>query len=1240
MMKKLLCLAVCLCPSAFAAVGGVCSTAPVSATAAVFLADEGEEGQPEATTPTATWEDETNKVLKVTVSAAGQFATCVSSLSDDQKAATRVNIIGTGVTLSDDDLAAAKNFTALKLLDLSGVEKCADYTKIGLRQENNQNVKISLIIPAAENTTAEDGTVTYADQVANVRNLQNATNNFTNVYSFHQNESGSMDCYALVLSTAEADIDFASVVSGKCANLILVSSSNEWAWGNNTNSSWNYFIAEVNKVTGVDNLVLSNMANCTSVDVSGITNSSLKRLILPDNYSKQNWKLADITFGEGCGIGVVQYLKQETVWSGSTSTTYNNFLTHVLKAGGLAAIKDSHYYQTNLSEAYSVIFSGNVNEADFAFFNGVKNNRLNLASLTHTTTDEDGNTTTIDLTNAISDLSNQYVEYLTLPDGVRYPTDPTFANLFTEKNPLLKAVGLYVEETSGEGEEAKTKKSAVFSSNAQLGAYYVEAMLGTSRLTYINKIQFSGIVCATDLACGDIYVDANNHLAVNLNATGSKENGTYVREFEFDETSGKAVTGNLANAQTLTEVDLSNVRLWDANNAPAADVQKAAQNDLCLKMLGTVWNGDGGRLTTVLLPTDKSVYRLPNTALQSQAKITELLIPENYTEIGSGALGGAAVPYVYTSYTNSEGKLIYRVGGKDYEEMPDLTNLDKTCTLPINLTRVEVNAFALDECWTDVYVNYYVDANGEKKAPYCERNSFSSGTLQGWGGFNNVHPIQRSCFTNSSSKIAILHYPSGLKRSLVSYYTDLTRNYSLADETGATDGNGNLIIWPTQYEWYRAFRQGTTGYIWNDWDLYKSDGTTLAGSNTNLQARSRSLDFLSTDGTTVTGTATEYGLTLDKVKNLFHDFAPKETAEGATNILEEADTWIGWHQFVLTAAVDYTNDDPKWHTYTSDDNWWTICLPFNMTAAEIEKTWGEGTKLCTLTGVVRNATNNTITLKFGEDLVAKAKKDSSTDNVLVWRMPYMIKPGKLESLKDESGEQTGPVFKLSESQSATLTKASGLLTTYKDKTVAEIRKALQDASETDCAVVVTAKDENGNDVKTGEGSDAADYQYIFLGQYTKYYVPTYGYFLGWDSKANNVNYFYQTVKPKVMNWNAYTCTIFHEDPAKVQWSMDVSTGTEATGGHWKFNSTTDDRAAIEDKMPGTSQTSGENNAKIAMFFGADETTSIEGISANGSVKTIPAGTVYNLGGQVVSTTGAAGLPKGIYITNGKKFVVK
>ena len=1160
---------------------------------------------------TATTSIEGDTTLTITVTKAGDVAAIAAGISTSYPNVTRVNIVGEGVTPSADDLAAIEKFTAIRILDLSKV-KIEDATAYkNIKTYNYNSRKISLVVAAAKDKN--DGTV-VDDQVEYLRNIFKTvvpgweTHIFNAIYVYNTNTNGNHTCHAFMTTYNNSGLTDIDVLANGQDNLNIISLDGAWDIMSNLGKGKDKDILVALNNVNVKRLVLANVfGGWEGGTLETFTNPHVKALTLPTgptatDLTTEEDRLKNIKLGEGAAAKAFMQL----VCDNGGNNTYSLY-GYSAEAGTLATLGNDHYYQSDINDAYKEVFFGNINIEDFDFFKGIKNKRLDLSDLTHV--DADGNE--IDIKPALDKYKNEYIEYLVLPESDDYPTDPTFNNWFEGENACknLKAVGIKISEQLTPG---SSRTSIVISSNERGGIYSIAELMGNNRLRSAQKYQLSGLAYAKDLGSGNIKVDENGHLTVS-----EKDNDGAITKGE----TGTDVTGIL-DFTKATDFDYSHLRLWNKGENISEEEKKAAQNDLCLSQMGY-----GNTLTSIKLPTDESVYRLPSSFCpEGVTKLQSICIPANYTEIGSCAFRNCNnLVLVYTTAKNKDGKSGYLVGGKFQEQEPDITdeNTEHTVQLPTNLKRIEKNAFANVEQFTDVYVT----TNNADHVPYCEKDAFSSGTLQGWGGFDGTHPITRKNYQNAKNKVfGILHFPSGLPKAKAELFTDLQRNYSLVDEAGTTDGNGNVFIWPKQEEWYRSYSQANTGYTWNNWTERDENGSLYPAVKIDKRE-----DLADKDGN-LTENAKKYGLTAISGENaIYNSFAPKNPnyTKGSTeSILEQNDTWIGWHQFVLVGAYDYEHpDEKKWHFSTSDNNWWTICLPFNMTAQQIEDTWGEGTKLCTLTGVTRNNTKNLICLEFGKDLVQEAKESNNTGNVLKWRIPYMIKPAK--TYTSENGEAyTGPTFTLSDEQYETLQEATKKIT-------AEVGKHPRPQTDDDpCCITVQAKDENGNRLNTTAGTP---YMYTFLGSYTKQYIPTYAYFLAWCEDPTNtngwVNYFYQTKKPTIKNWNAYTSIVGHFNVEEATWTIP---NNEA--GKWAFScsSDTEQRDAHEDALPNPS-----GDTKVKLAFDEGNATAIGHMTANGSIQSVENATVYNLNGQVVAHNGnVEGLPKGVYIIAGKKFIVK
>lgn len=73
-----------------------------------------------------------------------------------------------------------------------------------------------------------------------------------------------------------------------------------------------------------------------------------------------------------------------------------------------------------------------------------------------------------------------------------------------------------------------------------------------------------------------------------------------------------------------------------------------------------------------------------------------------------------------------------------------------------------------------------------------------------------------------------------------------------------------------------------------------------------------------------------------------------------------------FEKFILV-SYDINKDMKIWDFGTmTGNNWWTLCVPFNMTKEEVEQTFGKGTETCKFSKVIRNSSNKLIELTFGE----------------------------------------------------------------------------------------------------------------------------------------------------------------------------------------------------------------------------------------------------------------------------------
>lgn len=621
-----------------------------------------------------------------------------------------------------------------------------------------------------------------------------------------------------------------------------------------------------------------------------------------------------------------------------------------------------------------------------------------------------------------------------------------------------------------------------------------------------------------------------------------------------------AYGGNEAfQGATIKNLDLSNAVFGNAN-------------DMVMLNVGIAQN-----LQTIKIPL--KMTELPENFMEGCSSVKELYIPEGYETVGKNAFNGMNLTHIYTDAKKAEDGTVVIPGD----------NGENTLTIPASIKKICTGAFSLSN---QVVINdVYVLAT---KAPECQIDAFSSAMYFNNNSYSPDVPISQHSYQNGgTSAMSVLHFPVECDETETNKYTDPTRDYTLGDGLGTTDANGHLIYWPNQSEFNAAFVQAVCGYTWKSWKIERA-GYSSEIANLDLQPGG-------TDGMKVLEARKEdadsyFAANGSPASTVFYD------AESAD--VNKSTDYRGWHQFVLTSYSRGKDADPTFDFgKINDNNWWTICLPFSLTKKDIEEIYGEGTVVCTLVDVIRDYTKNSITLKFGKDIMKE-----TPESVIKAGFPYMIKPN--------IPEDKAPADFILSSEKYTPEIPDGA-----DGAYAILNKDFD----------IPAHDEKGN-VDAG-------YTYKFVGSFAKYYIPPYSYFLAWDNKNSRPAYFYQKEmagKDK-RNWNPYTCviTVNWKNP---QWIL--ANPTENTVAHW--NAITADKAGLEINckddsftVPGTS-----GNAKTTnMIFGDGGTTGINTVHTSNGTIDFAEGKIYNLNGQLVGEGGNLNvLPAGIYVINGKKYV--
>ena len=232
------------------------------------------------------------------------------------------------------------------------------------------------------------------------------------------------------------------------------------------------------------------------------------------------------------------------------------------------------------------------------------------------------------------------------------------------------------------------------------------------------------------------------------------------------------------------------------------------------------------KLTSVVLPTSDDMTIIPAHCLDNNALLKEICISHNYKYIEDGAFWGTGIDHI--TATDASGAVI--------------DNGPLTYTLPASLLELGIRPEPVTNAITCPIFNHNMGVTDiyslATKAPKCYKNVFPKNACNGWGGFNNK-PYCRDKYYNGDNVLqsfAVLRFPSeesfnatdpsvrdNTYGEMKQHYTDVNKVYTKKEQTGAVDANGDPITWPTLEEIYRVYNQASLGLTWNDWKVDYTD---------------------------------------------------------------------------------------------------------------------------------------------------------------------------------------------------------------------------------------------------------------------------------------------------------------------------------------------------------------------------------------------------------------------------------
>lgn len=365
----------------------------------------------------------------------------------------------------------------------------------------------------------------------------------------------------------------------------------------------------------------------------------------------------------------------------------------------------------------------------------------------------------------------------------------------------------------------------------------------------LTALTLSGSLNAADIASHDgMKLTGNGHAKYKTYPSAGQEtdNDPIV---PADDNAMPGTYPAFANITLLTYIDFS-------------DAVFNVQTDMQINNMAHSVNG----LKTVFLPTNEKMTEIPAHCLWGANGIEEICIPYNYEKIGAEAFYNTSISHFYT--TDAAGNII--------------TNGPNTMTFSENLRIIETSdsheptfSGAGANKITDVYVMRYNPEDTEYPTTHCQTKAFQASMLYGNNGNlgDMAHPIQRSNYINQGMWFAVLHYPQDIEEEYEKMYTDITRVYTLKDETGLVDGKGKAYVWPTHGQLGKAY-------------------TTIVQNKTNFEGKAYAQEFLAKHS--------------------------------------------GWLEFVLTGKSNTRDYDPQSeNTQFVYRDWLTICVPYDLKRSQL-----------------------------------------------------------------------------------------------------------------------------------------------------------------------------------------------------------------------------------------------------------------------------------------------------------------
>lgn len=864
----------------------------------------------------------------------------------------------------------------------------------------------------------------------------------------------------------------------------------------------------------------------------------------------------------------------------------------------------------------------------------------------------------------LESLTNDHIEYILLPSSMAKKTEvctPDYSDLDGLKAVISSTSANCVAyvKTAGSLAEARYLATGGSVTPGTPKNIYSPAKVG------LTSVTLAGNLNAADIGCNltTYHTDVNGH---------------------WKNTSGDEASVGLSMETGITSIDLADAVF--VNKATTTSGGTTSYADMNLSWAGLA------NLSDIKLPTSTEMKDIPESCCEGLASLKEICIPHNYEKIHNAAFLNTIVEHITT--TDAKGTLVDN-GPNTYTLSANLKQVgDAPADNTVGLTATQT-VFPQNRPVFDCYVL-------ATKTPICYKNAFPANMLYGWGGFDGTLPYCRDKYVNGTNYYCVLRFPSQESYNAVtdtdkkdtSYdlmkkqYTDVTKVYSKKEQTGAVDANGDEITWPTFSELRRAYNQATAGLTWNRWVAnYDGQQEVNGGDNIPTEATGLTLGHYNSTNGTANNDLGDYTFlnyegwhqfTLSQATYVEPDETPSETRE-----YEDA----GWFTFCI--PYDMTMKQVReWlgvpasegnvHCYYNNAEVTTPLLPDVRMLASVTRHTSTGA-----------GNNNKVTFRLSTNLVSaeagnflnfdrtgnadsrwitanaagNGSYDMDSKPCLRGGIPYIIKAYKRkgENIKSYNLGQYimtryGDQFKLTQACLNHGVKYYEYLgTTGGNLATLKFSKPYEEA------IVVAANDApSGGYCTYTDGDNTRDYEYALVGTFWNQPLPRYCFY---QSKGK----WYRNTNVNDYKWSAYKCVIMAV-PYKAATSYSGYDGHN--GQFYRENPSAlgmleENKSfypSIEknttDKLNGTLKivfADGRNDddfaaaaARYSFAFDDDiveyddmgnEATAIDKLDCE-DITPLPNNyKVYNMSGQYVGNS-VNGLAKGMYVVNGKKYVIK